>query len=58
MDNQDPSLAMACVELAKLIANDEKDKRPVSGMDDPRVYWLTLVAECREALSGRTRSNP
>lgn len=49
---------MACVELAKLIANDEKDKRPVSGMDDPRVYWLTLVAECREALSGRTRNNP
>lgn len=58
MDNQDPSLAMACVELAKLIADDEKVKCLASGIDNPRAYWLTLVAECREALSGKTRSNP
>lgn len=58
MDNQDPSLAMACVELAKLIAGDEEKSRPDLHMDNPRAYWLMLVAECREALSGRTRSNP
>lgn len=58
MDNQDNSLAMACVELAKLIAAESKEVTVSARMENPRAYWLTLVAECRQALGGSCGSKP
>ncbi len=58
MGNTDTSLAMAAVELAKVIANEETVKLMAMRPEEKRQYWLKLASECAQALGGCHAENP